>query len=71
MSEQEYQETEPTPAMDVSNNTDIAIDNYDDCTITCTYDHNETMLGLNTSSYHFINTQEQDTSTEVKDETCN
>jgi hypothetical protein len=29
------------------------------------------MLGLNTSSYHFINTQEQDTSTEVKDETCN
>jgi hypothetical protein len=64
MAEHEFEETEPTPEMDVSNKKDILMEDFNDCTIT--FDQNETMFGLNTSPYNFDNTQVQDTSTEVQ-----
>jgi hypothetical protein len=63
MAEQEFEVTEPAPEMNVSNNTDLIMEDFDDINID--FDH-ETLFGLNTSSYHFDYTQEQNTSTEVQ-----
>jgi hypothetical protein len=63
MAEQEFEVAEPAPNMNVSNNTDLIMDDFDDINID--FDH-ETLFGLNTSSYHFDYTQEQNTSTEVQ-----
>jgi hypothetical protein len=63
MAEQECEVAEPAPNMNVSNNTVLIMEDFDDINID--FNH-ETLFGLNSSAYLFDYTHEQNTSTEVQ-----